>query len=49
MKMELTVTEVRELINEIRQQPESLFEMILANVQETMGQYLSTLMDAELT
>jgi putative transposase len=49
MKMEITVTEVRELINEIREQPESLFEMIRANVQETVGQYLSTLMSAELT
>lgn len=49
MKMELTVAEVRELINADHQQPESLFEMIRANVQETVGQYLSTLMDMELT
>lgn len=49
MKMEVTVTEIRELINEIRQRPESLFEMIRANVQETVGQYLSTLMDTEMT
>lgn len=49
MKMEITVAEVRELINEIRQQPESLFEMIRVNVQETVGQYLTGLMDSELT
>ena len=49
MKMEITVTEVRDLINEIRQQPESLFEMIRANVQETVGQYLTKLMDSEMT
>jgi putative transposase len=49
MKMEITVAEVSELINEIRTQPESLFEMIRANVQETVGTYLSTLMDVELT
>lgn len=49
MKMELTVAEVRDLINEIRQQPEGLFNMIRANVQETVGQYLSALMDTELT
>ena len=49
MKLEATVTEVRELINEIRQQPESLFEMIRVNVQETVGQYLTTLMNSELT
>lgn len=49
MKMEITVTEIRELINEIREQPESLFEMIRVNVKETVGQYLTTLMDSELT
>jgi putative transposase len=49
MKMEITVTEVIDLINEIKNQPESLFEMIRANVQETVGQYLSILMDTEMT
>lgn len=49
MKMEITVAEVRDIINEIRQQPEGLFNMIRANVQETVGQYLSALMDTELT
>jgi putative transposase len=47
--MEISVAEVSELINEIRKQPESLFEMIRANIQETVGSYLSTLMDVELT
>jgi putative transposase len=49
MKMEITVAEVRELINEICEQPGSLFDMIRANVQESVGQYLSVLMDSELT
>ena len=49
MRMELSVTEVVELINQVRHKPESLFEMIRTNVQETVGQYLSTLMDVELT
>ena len=49
MKMEITVAEVFDLINEIKQQPNSLFEMIRTNVQETVGQYLSSLMDTELT
>jgi putative transposase len=49
MKMEITVAEVFDLINEIKQQPQSLFEMIRANVQETVGQYLSSLMDSEMT
>ncbi|MGD9158569.1 MAG: hypothetical protein PVG39_09195 [Desulfobacteraceae bacterium] len=33
MKMEITVPEVMNLINEIRREPDSLFEMIRANVQ----------------
>ena len=49
MQMEITVPEVLDLIKEIRQQPEGLFEMIRANVKETVGQYLSELMDVELT
>jgi len=49
MKMEITVAEVFDLINEIKQKPQSLFEMIRANVQETVGQYLSSLMDSEMT
>ena len=49
MKMEISVAEVRELINQIRQQPGKLFEMIRVNIQKTVGQYLSTLMDSELT
>jgi putative transposase len=49
MKMEITVTEAVELINEIRQQPESIFEMIRANIKENVGQYLSELMETELT
>jgi len=48
MKMEITVPEVLDLIKQIRQQPEGLFEMIRANVKETVGQYLSELMDVEL-
>jgi len=49
VKLEVTVTEVLDLINGIRQKPESLFEMIRVNVQETVGHYLSGLMDVELT
>lgn len=49
MKMEITVAEVIDLLNEIKQQPQSLFEMIRSNVQETVGEYLSSLMDSEMT
>ena len=37
MKMEITVPEVMELINEIRQEPETLFEVIRTNVKESVG------------
>tara|TARA_B100001964_G_scaffold225863_1_gene274107 strand:- start:11 stop:1252 length:1242 start_codon:yes stop_codon:yes gene_type:complete len=49
MKMEITVTEAMELINEIRQQPDSIFEMIRDDVKENVGVYLSELMETELT
>jgi putative transposase len=47
--MEITVAEAAELIKQIRHCPDELFEMIREDVKETVGQYLSTLMDAELT
>ena len=49
MRIEHTETEVVELINEVRHEPESLLEMIRTNVQERVGKYLTTLMDMELT
>ena len=49
MKVEISVPEVVEIFNEIQQQPERLFEMIRFNIQETVGQYLTALMNAELT
>lgn len=49
MKMKITVTEAVELINQIRQEPGSLFEMIRTAVKENVGQYLSELMQTELS
>jgi putative transposase len=49
MKMELSVTEAVEMIKEIRQQPCGLFELIRSDVKENVGQYLSALMETELT
>ena len=49
MKVEISVPEVIEIFNEIQQRPEKLFEMIRFNIQETVGQYLTALMNAELT
>lgn len=49
MKMEVSVAEVKDLINVIGQGTEGLFEMIRVNVQEGVGKYLSELMQVELS
>ncbi len=41
--------EVMELINEIRKQPENLFEVIQTNVKKSVGQYLYQLTETDLT
>lgn len=49
MKFEISVPEAIELFKEIQKQPKQLFEMIRTDVKETVGQYLTSLMDTELT
>jgi putative transposase len=49
MNLDITVAEVIDLIKQMHEQPENLFEMIRVNVKETVGHYLSGLMDAEMT
>ena len=49
MKFEISVPEAIELFKEVQKQPKQLFEMIRAEVKETIGQYLTSLMNAELT
>jgi len=49
MKVEITVPEVIEIFNEIQKKPEALFEMIRLDLQQTVGEYLSAIMNAELT
>lgn len=49
MKIEITVAEAVELINQIHKQPDSLFEMIRETVKENVGQYLTELMDTEMS
>jgi len=48
MKVEVNVPEVVSLFKEIQKQPEKLFEMVRMDIRETVGQYLSHLMDMEL-
>jgi putative transposase len=49
MKFEISVPEAIELFKEIQKQPKQLFEIIRTDIKETVGQYLTTLMNAELT
>lgn len=49
MKLEISVPEVVSIFKEINEQPEQLFEMIRTDIRETIGQYLSDLMNVELT
>jgi putative transposase len=49
MKVEISVPELVEVCKEIQRQPEKLFEMIRFDIKETVGQYLTAMMGAELT
>ena len=49
MKVEVSVPEVVNIFKEIQKGPGKLFEMIRIDMRETVGEYLSNLMDAELT
>ena len=49
MKLEISVPEAVNIFKEIQEQPDQLYEMIRTDIRETIGQYLSGLMDAELT
>ena len=49
MKVEIRLPEAVNLFKEIQQQPEKLFEMIRMDIRDSVGQYLSKLMEMELT
>jgi len=49
IEVSVNVPEVREFINDIIRAPQRVFDLIRFNVQETVGHYLSYLMNAELT
>ena len=49
MKVDISVPELIEVFKEIQKQPEQLFEMIRLDIQEVVGNYLTSLMNAELT
>lgn len=49
MKLEISVAEATALFKEIQHGPEKLFEMIRQDVRHSIGEYLSALMETELT
>jgi len=49
MKVEISVPEAVSIFKEIQEQPEKLFEMIRFDIRETVGQYLTAMMNAQLT
>jgi len=49
MKVEISVPEVVSIFKEIQEQPEKIFEMIRVEIRENVGEYLSKLMDMELS
>ena len=49
MKVEISVPEVFSIFKEIQQQPEKLYEMIRVDIKKNVGQYLTKIMDTELT
>jgi len=49
MKISLSVTEFKNVFKEIQRQPERIFEMMRTEMNESVGEYLSGLMRAELT
>ena len=49
IELSINVPEIREFIKEIIEVPGRIFEIMRFNVQETVGRYLSLLMESELT
>jgi hypothetical protein len=49
IEFRVNVAEVREYIKGLVEAPERFFSMIRYNIRESVGQYLSELMESELT
>lgn len=49
IEVKVNVAEIRDIIKGIAEAPGKIFTMVRYNVKESVGQYLSHLMDAELT
>jgi len=49
MQINLSITEFKELCKSIQKRPKKLFKMMRQEIRETTGQYLSELIQMELT
>jgi len=49
LELSLSVPEVREMINGLAENPSRLFQIVRLNVQESVGGFLTKLMDAQLS
>ncbi len=49
MKVEISVTEVVQVFKELQEQPEKILEMVNTNMPKAVGDYLSEIMQLELT
>jgi len=49
MRLNISVSEVITIFNEIQKQPEKLFTMIRAEIRNSVGKYLTELMNTEMT
>ena len=49
MELEITVNEIAEIFKGIQERPEQLFEMIRLDIKEVVGDYLTAMMNTELT
>jgi hypothetical protein len=49
MRIEVSVPEVVSLFKQIQTQPEQLFDLIRTDIRHSVGQYLSEMMQVELT
>ncbi|MCD6193341.1 MAG: hypothetical protein J7L26_07705 [Candidatus Aminicenantes bacterium] len=49
MEIKVSVTEFKELCKSIQRRPEELFKMMREEIRETIGEYLSEMIEMELT
>ena len=49
MNLEISLAEMKEILNEIKKKPEGIFKMMREDIKESVGEYLSSIMKMELS